>query len=156
AGQLDDLAFAGNTLAVHDLEFGFTEGRRDLVLHHLDPGHVARDFLAILDGANAPDVQADRGVELQRVTAGRGFRATKHHANFHTNLVDENDDGVGTLDVTRELAQRLGHQARLQTDLHLAHLAFDLGLRRERGDGVDHDNVNGARANEHVRDFERL
>jgi len=71
-------------------------------------------------------------------------------------LVDEDDDGVRAFDVAGELAQRLGHEARLQTHLHLAHLAFDLRPRRERRDGVDDDDFHGARTHEHVGDLERL
>ena len=55
-----------------------------------------------------------------------------------------------------ELAQRLAHQARLQAGRRVAHLAFDLGLGRERGDRVDDDQVDRARAHQHVGDLERL
>src|SRR6202008_1189710 len=67
--ELDDLPLAGDPLAVHDLELRLAEGRRHLVLHHLDAGHVADDLIAVLDGADAADVEADGGVELQRVAA---------------------------------------------------------------------------------------
>ena len=40
--------------------------------------------------------------------------------------------------------------------MRVAHFAFDFGLRRERGDGIDDDDVDGARAHEHVGDLERL
>ena len=40
--------------------------------------------------------------------------------------------------------------------MRVAHLALDLGLRHERGDGVDDDEVDGAGAHEHVGDLERL
>ena len=40
--------------------------------------------------------------------------------------------------------------------MRVAHLAFDLGPRRERGDRVDHQHVERARADQHVGDFERL
>ena len=40
--------------------------------------------------------------------------------------------------------------------MRVAHLAFDLGLRRERGDGVDHHDVDRAGAHQHVGDLERL
>jgi len=66
------------------------------------------------------------------------------------------DERVGALDVTGELAQRLGHEARMQAKLHLAHLALDLGLRRERRHGVDDDHIHRAGAHEHVRDLECL
>ena len=54
------------------------------------------------------------------------------------------------------LAQRLAHEAGLQADVAVAHLALDLGARRERGDGVDDDDVERARAHQHVGDLERL
>ena len=57
---------------------------------------------------------------------------------------------------TGHLAQRLAHQAGLQTDVAVAHLALDLGARHERGDGVDDDDVEGAGADQHVGDLERL
>ena len=66
------------------------------------------------------------------------------------------DQRVGALDVGRELAQRLGHQPRLQAHLRLAHLAFDLGLGRQGGHRVDHDHVDRAGAHQHVGDLERL
>ena len=63
---------------------------------------------------------------------------------------------VRALDVAGELAQRLRHEPGLQAHVRVAHLAFDFGLRRERGDRVDDDDVDGARAHEHVGDLERL
>ena len=40
--------------------------------------------------------------------------------------------------------------------MRVAHLALDLGLRRERGDRVDRDDVERARADEQLGDLERL
>ena len=142
--------------AVHDLEFGLAKRRRHLVLDDLDPGHRAHHFLAVLDRADAPDVHAHRGVELERIAAGRGLRIAEHHADLHADLVDENHDGVGALDVAGELAQRLRHEPRLQAHVLIAHLALDLRLRRERRDRVDHHHVDRARAHQHVGDLERL
>ncbi len=62
----------------------------------------------------------------------------------------------GLLDVGGELAQRLAHQARLQTDVRIAHLALDLGLGRERRHRVDHDHVHGTGTHQHVGDLQRL
>jgi hypothetical protein len=84
------------------------------------------------------------------------LRVAEHHADLHADLVDEDDERVGALDVGGELAQRLAHEAGLQAHLRLAHLSLDLGLGRERRDGVDHDDVHGSRAHQHVRDLERL
>ena len=55
-----------------------------------------------------------------------------------------------------ELAQRLRHQARLQADVRVAHLALDLGLRHQGRHRVDRDDVDGAGAHEQLGDLERL
>src|SRR6185312_13886484 len=60
--EVDQLADLGNALAVHDVELDHLERRRDLVLHHLHAGLVADHVLAVLDRADAADVEADRGV----------------------------------------------------------------------------------------------
>src|SRR5688572_5338440 len=154
--DVDDLTVAGDAGPVKDLELGFAERRRYLVLDDLDAGLVADDFLAVLQRADAADVQPHGSVELERVAAGGGFRVAEHHADLHADLVDEDDDGVRALDVAGELAQRLRHEARMQADVHVAHLALDLRLRRQRRDRVDHDDVDRAGAHQHVRDFQRL
>src|SRR5438067_2047252 len=70
--EVDEFAGLGDALAVHDVELDLLERWRELVLDHLDPRLVADHLVALLDGADAADVEADRGVELQRVaTAGR-------------------------------------------------------------------------------------
>ena len=38
----------------------------------------------------------------------------------------------------------------------IAHLAFDFGLWHERRDGIDDDDVDAARADQHIGDFEPL
>ena len=40
--------------------------------------------------------------------------------------------------------------------MRVAHIALELGLGHERGDRVDHDDVDRPRADEHVCDLERL
>jgi hypothetical protein len=56
----------------------------------------------------------------------------------------------------RQLAQRLAHQPRLQAGQLLAHLALDLGARRQRRHRIDHQHVDRARAHQRVGDLERL
>ena len=55
-----------------------------------------------------------------------------------------------------ELPERLAHQARLQAHVGIAHLAFELGLGHQRGDAVDHHEVDRERAHQRVGDLERL
>ena len=111
------------------------------------PSLMARD---------APHVEAHRGVELERVAAGGGLGVAEHHADLHADLVDEDDGGARLRDRARELAQRLAHQPRLQAHVRVAHLALDLGPRHQRRHRVDDDQVDRARAHQHVGDLERL
>jgi len=110
----------------------------------------------LFDRADAADVEADARVELERVPARRRLGAPEHDADLHSNLVDEDEQAVRSCDGRRELAERLAHEARLQTDVAIAHVAFDFGLRHEGGHGVDDDDVDRVRPHEHVGDLERL
>ena len=60
------------------------------------------------------------------------------------------------VEVPRELAHRLGHHPCLRADGLVAHLPLKLHARRERGDGVDRDDVDRTGAHEHVGDLQRL
>src|SRR5260370_9992710 len=91
--EVDQVAFAGDTFTVENVEFGFAEGRGDFVLHHFAAGARADDAVAFLDGLNAANVQANGSVELQRAAAGGGFRIAGHYTDFFANLVDEGEAG---------------------------------------------------------------
>src|SRR5690606_27957269 len=154
--QVDDLAFARNAAAIHDVELGLLEWRSDLVLDDLDAGFVADDLVALLDGTDAADVQAYGGIELERIAARRGFGVAEHDADLHADLVDEDDHAVGALDRRRQLAQRLAHEAGLQAGQRIAHVAFDFGLGHERRDRVDDDEVDRTGAHQGIGDFKGL
>ena len=145
-----------HAFAVHDVELDLLERRRELVLDHLDAGLVADHLVALLDRADPADVETHRGVEFQRMTAGRRLGRAVHHADLHADLVDEDHHRVGAIDRGGELAQRLAHQPRLQAGLAVAHLAFELGARHERGDRIDDEHVDRARAHQRVGDLQRL
>ena len=55
-----------------------------------------------------------------------------------------------------ELAERLAHQPRLAARQLVAHLAFELGARRQRRDGIDDQHVDRAGAHQRVGDLQRL
>ena len=63
---------------------------------------------------------------------------------------------VGVVERAGHLAQGLAHQAGLEADVAVAHLALDLGARHQRRHRVDDDQVERAGADQHVGDLERL
>src|SRR4051794_4427696 len=154
--DVDQAALAADALAVHDVELRLLERRGHLVLHDLDPGAVADHVGAVLEGLDAAHVEPDRGVELQRLATGGGLGRAEHDADLLAELVDEDHRGAGGVEGTGDLAQRLRHQPSLQAHVAVAHLALDLGAGHERRDRVDDDDVEGAGADQHVGDLERL
>ena len=154
--EVDQAALRGDPEAVLDIELGLAERRRDLVLDDLGPHPVADRLGALLERLDAADVDALRGVELERPAARLGLRATEHDADLLADLVGEDADGVRSVEVPGQLSQRLGHQPGLEADGLVAHLALELRARRQRRHRVDRDDVDGAGADQHVRDLERL
>src|SRR3546814_20876600 len=65
--HVDQLALAGDALAIEDLGDDLLERRRHLVLDHLDPGLVADDLVALLDCADAADIQIGRASCRERM-----------------------------------------------------------------------------------------
>ena len=102
--------------AVLDVELGLAEGRGDLVLDDFDPDPVADRLGPLLEGLDAADVEPLRGVELQRPAARLGLRRAELDADLFADLVGEEADGVGAVEVAGQFAHRLRHQAGLQAD----------------------------------------
>ena len=71
-------------------------------------------------------------------------------------MVDKDDRRFGFADASRQLAERLRHEAGLKAHLGVAHLPLQLGLGHEGRDGIDDQDVQGAAANEGFGDFEGL
>src|SRR6266850_2402080 len=154
--QVDQVAFARNSFAVHDVEFGLAERRRHFVLHHFRARARAHHFVAFLDRLNAPDIHAHRRIKLQRPPARCGFGIPKHHADLFANLVDENQASPRLRNDPGQLAQRLRHQPCLQTHLRIAHFPFQLRLRHQRGNRVYHHDVHATRTDQRFRNLQRL
>src|SRR5947209_17599495 len=87
--QIDQFAALRYPLAVHDIEIDDLERRRHLVLYDLDARLVADDLVALLDRADAPDIETDRGIEFKCVAARRGLRIAEHHADRLAGLIGE-------------------------------------------------------------------
>ena len=143
-------------LVEHEVELGLAERRRHLVLHHFHAYMIADHHVTLLHRADAPHVQPYRRVELERAPAAGRLGIAEHDPDLLAELIDENHGRARAVDGTRELAERLAHQPRLQTRQGVSHLALDLGLGDERRHRVDHDHVHGAGAHQDLRDLERL
>jgi hypothetical protein len=105
---------------------------------------------------DAAHIEAQGGVELERLTACGGFGVAEHDADLLAELVGENDGGLGLVDGAGEFAERLRHKTGLHTHGGIAHVAFDFGARNERGHGVDDNDIHSAGADEGFGDLERL
>ena len=154
--EVEQAALVRDALAVLDVELGQLERRRDLVLDDLDADPVADRLGALLEGLDPAQVEPLGRVELQRPPARLRLRAAEADPDLLADLVREQADGLGAVEVAGELPQRLRHQPRLQADLDLAHLALELDPRRQRRDRVDGDEVDRSRAGQDVDDLERL
>ena len=91
---VEQVAHGVDALAVADVELDLAEGWGELVLHDFDPRAVAEDVVALFEGADSADVEADRCVVLQGVAARGCFGGAENHTDFHAELVDEHDGGA--------------------------------------------------------------
>src|SRR5688572_15059866 len=130
-GEVEQISLARDAFAVHDIEFGFTERRGDLVLDDLHARATTDDRVAILDAGNAANIDAHRRVELECAATGRRFRITEHNANLFAELIDEDQTGLRLRDRAGQFAQSLRHEARLKAHLRIAHFTLDFGARHE-------------------------
>src|SRR5438552_15570524 len=154
--QIEHVAGAGDAFAVHDVELGLAEGGGSLVLDDFNFGARTDHAVALFDGGDAADIHAHTGVKLEGTATGGGLRIAEHDADLFADLIDEDQTGAGLGDDAGEFAQRLRHEPRLQTHVAIAHFAFQLGFRNERGDRIYHQHINGARADQSFGDLQRL
>src|SRR5438093_3726850 len=153
-GVVEQLTLARDPLVVEDVELRLAERGRDLVLHHLYLGAVADRAVSLFERGDAADIEANRGVDIERAAGRRGFGRPEHYAYLHADLVDEYHARLALRDRAGELAQRLRHEPGLEADVRVAHLALDLRARHQGRHRVDHHHVHRARAHQVVGDLE--
>ena len=146
----------GNALAVHNVELRLPEGGRHLILHNFCPGAVAHHLAAVFQGFDAADVDPDGSIELQGPSAGGDLRVAVHDAHLFAELVDEDDDGIGLAHGAGELPESLAHQPGMKAHIAVAHLALDLRPGHQGGNGVHHDDIDGAGTHQSLRNFQGL
>src|ERR1700679_522379 len=86
----EHIAFARDAFAIQDVKLSFAEWSGNLVLDHLDLGAGADHHVAFLDRRDAANVDAHRGVELERAATGRRFRIAEHNPDFFADLINKN------------------------------------------------------------------
>src|SRR3954469_23096247 len=111
--EVEQTALAGDPDPVLDVELRLAERGGDLVLDDFDPHPVADRLGSFLQGLDAADVEALRGVELQRPAARLGLRRAELDADLFADLVGEETDAVGPVEVSGQFPHRLRHQPSL-------------------------------------------
>src|SRR5208283_4784827 len=154
-GHIQYVALVADAVGGHHVELRGTERRSNLVLDHLRTNPLTDDLFALLDLPDAADVDAAGTVELQRPAARSRFRTAEHHADLLADLIDEDHRRLALGDHAREFSQRLAHQSGLQSDVRIADLAFKFLLGHQRGYGVDDDDIDGVRFDEHFGNVHR-
>ena len=140
-GEIQQASQGADAAAEQDVEFGDAEGWSHLVFGHLDLGANAVFLRGALEGLHAADVETHRGIELQRITTGGGFRVAVGDADLEPELVEEDHRATGLADVAGDLAHRLAHQTGLSAHSQITHLPFNLSAGSQRCHRVDHHQI---------------
>src|SRR5438270_10450524 len=120
--EIENIALTRNPLAIENVELRIAKRSRHLIFDNLDLGAGTDNRIAILHRPDAADIDADRGVELQRLATGGRLRIAEHHANLLANLVDEDQTGARLRNRSRKLSESLRHETSLQPHMRVAHL----------------------------------
>ena len=142
--EIDEFPEKGDSASIKDVEVDDSEGWCDFIFYDFDFGLVSDDVFFFLDGTDASDVESHACVEFEGVSSGGGFRAPKHDADFHTDLVDEDDHAVSAFDISGEFSQSLAHESGLSAYVGVAHFAFEFGSGYEGGNGIDNEDIEGS------------
>src|SRR5437867_7453381 len=94
-GKIEQVAFARDAFAVHDVELRFTERRSDLVFDDLHFGAASNHFVSIFNGSDSPHIHSNRRIKFQRAAPGSRFGITEHDTDFFADLVDKDEAGSG-------------------------------------------------------------
>src|SRR4030042_4416877 len=135
---------------MNEIEFYLFERRGYFVLHHPNFCPGADHILALLDGSDSPDIESHGGVKFERIASGGRLRISKHDADFHSNLVDENHDRMGLADGGGQFSQGLRHQPCLKSHMGLAHLPLNLCFGNESSHRVDDDHIHSTTPNQNL------
>src|SRR2546425_10761150 len=136
--QIDDLSFVGNSRPVQNVELRLLERRSELVFDHFHSGTAPDDIFALLERSYPPNIHANGGIKLERVSPGRRLGVAEHDADLHSDLIDESHHCLGARYRGGQFAQGLRHEPRLKPHMGVSHLSLDLRLGHQGGYGVNH------------------
>ncbi len=152
--EIDKAALTANSVTVQNIEFRDFEWRRHFILDDFYPGSVSDRICSVFQGLDAADIKSNRCIELQRLPAsGRLRNASEHDAYLFPQLINKNSCGLCLVKRAGYFPEGLRHQPGLQANMAVAHLPLNLGARHQRRYRVDDDDVDGAGADQHVRDL---
>jgi hypothetical protein len=141
--SVEQVALADVAWPVEDIELRFARWRRDFISNYLYSSPVADNAIAVLARRKAPDVRANRRIELQRPAAGRGFRAAEYHADLLPDRLVESRQ----LLIFETVSVNLRAPAASDTPaahMAIAHFACALGLGHEPRNGINDYDSNRA------------
>ena len=154
--ELEQFAQVRDAASEDQFKFAGAEWRCHLVFHHLHARHCTDVAAVFLDIAESAHIESERSVKLEGVSPCGHFWIAKGDVDFFAQLVDEEASGARFCQRSRDFAQCLTHEPRLQSEFVVAHLPFQFSFRGEGCHRVHHHEVNSSRADEGVGYFERL
>ena len=114
------------------------------------------DLIPFLDIANFTHINANRSVKFESLTTSGDFRIAKHDTNFVAKLIGKDDDAFALGDGPGNLAKSLTHEPSLHPHGSIPHLTLYLGLGNQSGHRVNDDDIDTARADKCLGDFQSL
>ena len=139
--KIQHIAFEGNAFAEHNIKFRFLKRRRDLILNDLGAGSVTDNVSAGFKLFHTTDLHTYGGIEFQSITTGGNLRISVEYTDLLTKLVDKYNRTVASSDGSGQFPECLGHQSCLKTYMGITHIAFQLCLRNQCGNRVNHHDI---------------
>src|SRR5690606_26061396 len=90
--ECEQFAFARDTLVIHEVELCCAEWGCDFIFDHLYAMTASDNLIAFFDLCNTANIETYRRVEFERLTSRGRLGITKHNADLHSDLVNEDDD----------------------------------------------------------------
>ena len=94
-GDIQYIAHLRDPLIIHDIKFGYFEGRSHFIFLNRDSGAAASHITTRFNRFNPANIQSYRSVKTQGHPACSCLRVAKHHPNFLAKLIGEDNHRIG-------------------------------------------------------------